>query len=57
MMAELYDVSVAAVNQHIKRIFDDGELIPDSVIKEYLITASDGKHYKTKHYNLQRQLS
>ncbi len=53
MLAELYSVTVAAVNQHIKRIFDDGELVPDSVIKEYLITASDGKNYKTKHYNLQ----
>jgi len=53
MMAELYDVSVAAINQHLKRIFDDRELDPDSVIKKYLITASDGKVYDTKHYNLQ----
>ena len=41
MMAVLYDVSVAAINQHIKNIFDDHELEPDSVIKKYLITASD----------------
>ena len=53
MLAELYSVTVATINQHIKRIFGDGELAPDSVIKEYLITASDGKNYKTKHYNLQ----
>jgi len=53
MMAELYDVSVAAVNQHIKRIFDDGELASDAVVKEFLITATDGKNYTTKHYNLQ----
>ncbi len=52
MMAALYDVSVAAINQHLKRIFDDGELRQDSVIKEYLITAADGKNYQTKHYNL-----
>jgi len=57
MMAELYDITVAAVNQHIKRIFDDGELAPDSVIKEYLITAADGKNYKTKHYNLQMTIA
>ena len=57
MMAELYDITVAAVNQHIKRIFDDGELVPDSVIKEYLITAADGKNYKTKHYNLQMTIA
>lgn len=53
MMATLYDVSVSAINQHIKRIFDDGELAEDSVIKKYLITASDGKRYNTTHYNLQ----
>lgn len=53
MMAALYDVTVAAVNQHLKRVFDDGELSPEAVIKAYLITASDGKSYNTKHYNLQ----
>lgn len=53
MMAALYDVSVSAINQHIKRIFDDGELTEESVIKKYLITASDGKNYNTTHYNLQ----
>jgi hypothetical protein len=53
MMAVLYDVTVSAINQHIKTIFNDGELTPDSVIKEYLTTAADGKNYNTKHYNLQ----
>jgi hypothetical protein len=53
MMAALYDVTIPAINQHIKTIFNDGELTPDSVIKEYLTTAVDGKNYKTKHYNLQ----
>lgn len=53
MMATLYDISIPAINQHLKRVFDDGELMPDSVIKEYLITADDGKQYRTKHYNLQ----
>ena len=52
MMATLYDVTVSAVNQHLKRVFDDGELT-QAVIKDYLITASDGKQYRTKHYNLQ----
>ena len=32
MMAALYDVSIPAINQHIKTIFNDGELAPDSVI-------------------------
>ncbi|NMA14605.1 MAG: virulence RhuM family protein [Clostridia bacterium] len=53
MMATLYDVSVPAINQHLKRIFDEGELVEGSVIKKYLITAADGKNYQTNHYNLQ----
>lgn len=53
MMAALYDVSVAAINQHLKRIFEDGELREEAVIKKYLITAADGKNYNTNHYNLQ----
>jgi hypothetical protein len=53
MMATLYDVSVSAINQHLKRLFLDHELDADSVIKHYLITATDGKAYNTKHYSLQ----
>lgn len=53
MMAELYGVSVPAINQHIKNILEDGELTENSVIKKYLITANDGKNYQTNHYNLQ----
>jgi hypothetical protein len=37
---------------HIKNIFDEGELIEKSVVKEYLTTAADGKNYQTKFYNL-----
>ncbi|MCJ8331876.1 MAG: virulence RhuM family protein [Lentisphaeria bacterium] len=53
LMATLYDVTVSAVNQHLKRIFSDNELESESVIKKYLITAADDKKYNTKHYNLQ----
>lgn len=53
MMAELYGVSVPAINQHIKNILEDGELTENSVIKKYLITANDGKNYQVNHYNLQ----
>lgn len=56
MLAELYDVSVSAINQHIKKLTEDNE-INDSVIKQYLITASDGKKYNTAHYNLQTIIS
>lgn len=53
MMAALYNVSVPAINQHLKTIFADNELDENSVIKKYLITAADGKKYKTNHYTLQ----
>jgi len=53
MMAALYGVSIAAINQHIKKIFKDSELEAQAVIKKYLITAADGKSYHTNHYNLQ----
>jgi len=53
MMAALYDVSVPAINQHLKRIFSDNELEESSVVKQYLIAAADGKNYQTKHYSLQ----
>jgi hypothetical protein len=46
MMAALYDVSVPAINQHLKRIFSDNELEESSVVKQYLTTAADGKGYK-----------
>ena len=44
-----YDIELT----HVKRIFDDGELVEDAVIKKYLTTAADGKNYQTNHYNLQ----
>jgi len=53
MMAALYDVSVPAINQHLKRIFADNELVESAVVKQYLIAATDGKNYNTKHYSLQ----
>ena len=53
MMAALYNVSVPAINQHLKRVFADNELEEEAVVKHYLITAADGKRYNTKHYSLQ----
>ena len=53
MMAALYNVSVPAINQHLKRIFSDNELEEASVVKQCLIAAADGKCYQTKHYSLQ----
>lgn len=52
MLATLYDVDVRTVNYHIKKVFSDSELQEDSVIRNFRITASDGKNYNTQHYNL-----
>jgi hypothetical protein len=56
MMATLYNVSVSAVNQHLKRIFDDNELEPEATIKQYLIVQNEGERQvrrEVEHYNLQ----
>ncbi len=56
MMAVLYDVSVAAINQHIKKVYDDSELEKDSTIKKYLIVQKEGSREVSRevaHYNLQ----
>jgi hypothetical protein len=54
MMASLYDVDVRTINEHLKKIFADGELMESApVIRKFRITATDGKSYDTKHYNLQ----
>ena len=56
MMATLYDVSVAAINQHIKKVYADSELEPESTIKKYLIVQNEGARQvqrETNHYNLQ----
>lgn len=57
MMATLYGVSVSAINQHLRRLVDDGEVDQASVVKQYLITAADGKNYQAKHYGLQAVIS
>lgn len=53
LMAELFDVAVPTVNEHLYNIFKAGEISKDSVIRNFLITASDGKKYKTKMYALE----
>jgi hypothetical protein len=52
MMGLLYDVETHTVNYHLKKVFDDGELSAGSVIRNFRITAADGKSYDTQHYNL-----
>lgn len=56
MMAELYDVSIPAINQHLKRIFGDNELDPAATVKKYLIVQTEGSRQvqrSVEHYNLQ----
>ncbi|MDP2785699.1 MAG: virulence RhuM family protein [Sulfurimicrobium sp.] len=52
MMGQLYDIDVRTINYHLKKIFSDSELEENSVIRNFRITAADGKNYDTKHYNL-----
>ena len=51
-MAELFQTTKQNASLHINNIFKEGELESDAVVKEYLTTASDGKNYRIKYYNL-----
>jgi len=51
-LAELFDTSVPNISTHIRNILKDKELDKNSVIKDYLTTATDGKEYKVTFYNL-----
>lgn len=51
-MVELFQSSKANISEHIKNIFVEGELIEDSVVRNFRTTAADGKNYNVKHYNL-----
>ena len=56
-MAELFGVNVRTVNEHLQNIFKSNELDEDSVIRKFRTTASDGKKYTVKFYNLDAILS
>ena len=51
-MAELFETSKQNISLHLKNCFDEEELDKEAVVKDFLTTASDGKNYKTQHYNL-----
>jgi len=57
MMSELFDCSTDNISLHLKNIFKEGELDENSVTEEYSATASDGKKYRVKHYNLDAIIS
>ena len=51
-MRELYQTRKSNVSEHIKHIFEDGELQEDAVVRKFRTTAADGKAYLTSFYNL-----
>ena len=51
-MCELYQTSKSNISEHIKHIFEEGELQEDSVVRKFRTTAADGKSYLTTFYNL-----
>ena len=57
LIANLFDVHVATINEHLKNIFNSKELDKNSVIRKFLITAQDGKNYNTQFYNLDAIIS
>ena len=56
-MASLFEVNVPAISKHLSNIFQEGELIEQAVISILETTASDGKNYKVKYYNLDAIIS
>lgn len=56
MMAQLYDVSLSAINEHIKKIYDDSELVEEATIRKFRIVQTEGTRQVNReviHYNLQ----
>lgn len=51
-LSDLFDKNIRTISEHINNIFKEGELNENSVVRNFRITASDGKSYDTKHYNL-----
>ncbi|MFB2119791.1 virulence RhuM family protein [Parapedobacter sp. 2B3] len=56
-LVELYQTSKANVSEHIKHIFEEGELNREAVVRSFRTTASDGKNYNVEHYNLDMIIS
>jgi hypothetical protein len=56
-LVELYQSSKSNVSEHIKHIFEDGELEEDSVVRKFRTTADDGKSYNVTYYNLDMIIS
>jgi hypothetical protein len=57
LMADLFQSTKQNIGQHLKNIFEEGELAPESVVKKFFTTAADGKRYGTNYYNLDAIIS
>ncbi len=51
-LCELFQKSKATISEHIKNVFEEGELEQNSVVRNFRTTATDGKNYETNYYNL-----
>lgn len=54
MLGLLYDVETHTINYHLKKVFADSGLQSNSVIRNFRVTAADGKSYDTQHYQFGR---
>lgn len=57
LMAQLFDVDVRTISEHLRNIFSSGELQQNSVVRKFRNTAADGKNYNTNFYNLDAIIS
>jgi hypothetical protein len=57
LMGELFDRSKKTISEHLQNLFGEGELNPDSVVRNFRTTAADDKSYDVAHYNLEAILA
>lgn len=53
LIGGLYDRSKKTISEHLKNLFEEGELVADSVVRNFRTTAADGKSYDVQFYNLE----
>ena len=56
-MADLFQTTKQNIGQHLKNVFEESELVQESVVKNFFTTAADGKNYSTNFYNLDAIIS
>lgn len=56
-IAKLFEKGRSTITEHLQTIFKEGELVEDSVCRNFRLTATDGKSYNTKFYNLEAIIS